>query len=175
VNDPKPRRAYGVPVHSSARHRSRVATRFAPLDGIRAFAVAFVCAFHGGLSWAPGGLFGVDIFFVLSGYLITGLLLSEHSRTGGLKFARGAAPSPMLHMWSLVLVAESGPDVQLVSANSLLSPNGKYATNDPQGRQIRSTGGIHVVDQGGAEVGDLLPPQLLAWAKNGIVRTAPST
>ena len=41
------------------------------LDGIRALAVLAVMAFHGGLSWLPGGFLGVDAFFVLSGFLIT--------------------------------------------------------------------------------------------------------
>ncbi|QIK76116.1 acyltransferase family protein [Nocardioides piscis] len=53
------------------------------LDGIRGVAVAAVLAFHGGLSWATGGFLGVDAFFVLSGYLITALLLAEWSRSGG--------------------------------------------------------------------------------------------
>ena len=53
------------------------------LDGIRAVAVAAVLAFHGGLSWATGGFLGVDAFFVLSGYLITALLLAEWARRGG--------------------------------------------------------------------------------------------
>jgi peptidoglycan/LPS O-acetylase OafA/YrhL len=52
------------------------------LDGIRAFAVLAVVAYHLGFRSLPGGFLGVDLFFVLSGYLITGLLLSEHARTG---------------------------------------------------------------------------------------------
>lgn len=52
------------------------------LDGIRAFAVLAVVAFHAGLKPATGGWLGVDIFFVLSGYLITLILLREHARKG---------------------------------------------------------------------------------------------
>ncbi len=52
------------------------------LDGIRAFAVAAVIIYHLNNSWLPGGLLGVDVFFVLSGYLITSLLISELDRTG---------------------------------------------------------------------------------------------
>jgi peptidoglycan/LPS O-acetylase OafA/YrhL len=51
------------------------------LDGLRAFAVLAVIAYHFGFVWAPGGLLGVTVFFVLSGYLITSLLLAEWSRT----------------------------------------------------------------------------------------------
>jgi peptidoglycan/LPS O-acetylase OafA/YrhL len=59
-------------------------TRFAPLDGIRALAVTAVILFHASPSWATGGYFGVDLFFILSGYLITSLLLGEWQRTGGI-------------------------------------------------------------------------------------------
>jgi peptidoglycan/LPS O-acetylase OafA/YrhL len=52
------------------------------LDGVRALAVIAVLAFHGGMPWASGGFLGVDAFFVLSGYLITRLLLAEWARTG---------------------------------------------------------------------------------------------
>jgi peptidoglycan/LPS O-acetylase OafA/YrhL len=54
---------------------------------MRALAVAAVVAYHfggGDTSWLPGGFLGVDVFFVLSGYLITSLLLNEYSRRGGI-------------------------------------------------------------------------------------------
>ncbi|SNQ46271.1 conserved membrane hypothetical protein [Frankia canadensis] len=51
------------------------------LDGLRAFAVMAVIAYHAGVSWMPGGLLGVDTFFVLSGFLITGLLITEYRNT----------------------------------------------------------------------------------------------
>src|SRR6476661_2266178 len=50
------------------------------LDGLRGLAVAGVLLFHGG--HLVGGYLGVDLFFVLSGYLITSLLLAETGRTG---------------------------------------------------------------------------------------------
>jgi peptidoglycan/LPS O-acetylase OafA/YrhL len=49
----------------------------AGLDGVRAFAVAAVVVFHLGASWLDGGFLGVDVFFVLSGFLITSILLTE--------------------------------------------------------------------------------------------------
>ena len=62
--------------------------RYRPgLDGLRAFAVGAVILYHGQVSWAKGGFLGVDIFFVLSGFLITSLLLREHESTGGIALA----------------------------------------------------------------------------------------
>ncbi len=58
-------------------------TRVAPLDGMRAFAVTAVILYHANPSWAVGGYFGVDVFFVLSGFLITTLLLGEWRGSGG--------------------------------------------------------------------------------------------
>jgi peptidoglycan/LPS O-acetylase OafA/YrhL len=59
-------------------------SRVTALDGIRAFAVTAVILYHAEPSWAIGGYFGVDVFFVLSGYLITTLLLAEWRDTGGI-------------------------------------------------------------------------------------------
>ncbi|TDY42591.1 peptidoglycan-N-acetylmuramate O-acetyltransferase [Alicyclobacillus sacchari] len=57
--------------------------RYMPgLDGLRALAVLAVIAYHLNLSWAPGGLLGVQVFFVLSGYLITDLLIAQWKRNG---------------------------------------------------------------------------------------------
>src|SRR3954453_521906 len=52
------------------------------LDGVRALAVAAVLGFHGGVPGMSGGFLGVDVFFVLSGYLITSLLVREAQQTG---------------------------------------------------------------------------------------------
>jgi peptidoglycan/LPS O-acetylase OafA/YrhL len=60
--------------------------RYMPgLDGLRAIAVLAVIAFHLGFGWAPGGLLGVGIFFTLSGYLITDILLTQISARGRIK------------------------------------------------------------------------------------------
>ena len=62
--------------------------RYVPaLDGLRALAVLVVIAYHMHLGWAPGGLLGVTMFFVLSGYLITGLLLKEYDDSGTISLA----------------------------------------------------------------------------------------
>ena len=58
------------------------------LQGLRALAVALVLASHFGFSVLEGGFLGVDIFFVLSGYLITGLLVKEWEEFGSLNLSR---------------------------------------------------------------------------------------
>jgi peptidoglycan/LPS O-acetylase OafA/YrhL len=52
------------------------------LDGLRAFAVIAVLLYHADLAWIPGGFLGVEVFFVISGYLITALLLTEWRQRG---------------------------------------------------------------------------------------------
>jgi len=51
------------------------------LDGLRAIAVVAVMIYHANSDWLPGGYLGVEMFFVISGYLITLLLIAEHERT----------------------------------------------------------------------------------------------
>ena len=68
-----------VPIDQPARYAYRPA-----LDGVRAIAVVAVLLYHGRVGWAQGGYLGVDLFFVLSGYLITTLLVTEFSGTSGI-------------------------------------------------------------------------------------------
>ncbi len=64
------------------------ARRYLPgLDGLRALAVSAVVAYHLGFGWAAGGFLGVSVFFTLSGYLITDLILSEFAN-GSFRLAR---------------------------------------------------------------------------------------
>src|SRR5580692_3023412 len=58
------------------------------LDGIRALSVLAIIAFHTGLNSVPGGFYGVDAFFVLSGFLITSLLVKEWTGTGTVRLRR---------------------------------------------------------------------------------------
>ncbi len=57
------------------------------LDGMRAIAVAVVMVYHANNAWLPGGFLGVEVFFVISGYLITLLLIGEHERSGSVSLS----------------------------------------------------------------------------------------
>src|ERR1700704_2360645 len=83
------------------------------LDGLRAFAVLSVLAYHLDAGWARGGFLGVDTFFVLSGFLITSLLVGEWARHGTITFAgfwarRARRPPPALLLVLLALAAFPG-------------------------------------------------------------------
>jgi peptidoglycan/LPS O-acetylase OafA/YrhL len=74
------------------------------LDGLRAIAVLTVVMFHSRGGIFPGGYIGVDFFFVLSGYLITSLLVSEHRRAGGVSFRRFYARRALRLLPALLLM-----------------------------------------------------------------------
>jgi peptidoglycan/LPS O-acetylase OafA/YrhL len=74
---------HGDETASAPSRGERQHLTYAPgLDGVRAFAVIAVVIFHLGASWLPGGFLGVDVFFVLSGFLITSILLTEFQGRG---------------------------------------------------------------------------------------------
>jgi peptidoglycan/LPS O-acetylase OafA/YrhL len=80
------------------------------LDGLRAFAVVAVLLYHAGLTWIPGGFLGVEVFFVISGYLITALLLAEWRQRGrvdlkGFWLRRARRLLPALYLMLLVTLA----------------------------------------------------------------------
>ena len=95
--------------------------RYKPaLDGLRAIAVLSVLAYHFGADWAKGGFLGVDMFFVLSGYLITSLLLVEWGRNGRIQFAAFWARRArrLLPALFLVLIAALANPASAVSGHS---------------------------------------------------------
>lgn len=82
------------------------------LDGLRGVAVAMVLVYHHDAARLPGGFLGVDVFFVLSGFLITGLLLKDHASSGTVSFrrfwvgrARRLAPALLLTILMVVAYA----------------------------------------------------------------------
>src|SRR5215203_5866687 len=85
--------------------------RYMPgLDGLRAIAVIAVIAYHLDPGWAPGGLLGVGVFFTLSGYLITDLLLGQREATGRIQLGdfwlrRARRLLPALFLMLAVVVA----------------------------------------------------------------------
>jgi peptidoglycan/LPS O-acetylase OafA/YrhL len=85
------------------------------LDGVRALAVVAVLLFHLGLGWMPGGYLGVSVFFTLSGFLITRLLLGEHERSGNIDLfafyqrrARRLIPAGLLVLGLVCVAAITG-------------------------------------------------------------------
>jgi peptidoglycan/LPS O-acetylase OafA/YrhL len=85
--------------------------RYMPgLDGLRAVAVLAVIAFHLGFDWAPGGMLGVGVFFTLSGYLISDILLAQLNARGRIKLgafwlARARRLLPALFVMLAIVVA----------------------------------------------------------------------
>ena len=75
--DPPEARALSRPEPEPDAHIPLPITYRPEIDGLRAWAVGLVVAFHAGLASVPGGYFGVDVFFVISGYLITRLIAGE--------------------------------------------------------------------------------------------------
>src|ERR1700722_12475568 len=88
------------------------------LDGMRAFAVLAVIGFHSVVAWLQGGYYGVDAFFVLSGFLITSILVAEWTSSGTISLpgfwgrrARRLLPAPFLMLAVVGIVAAIRPTV----------------------------------------------------------------
>ena len=105
------RRARRAPEARVGRTNTGAWLPYSPgLDGLRAFAVVAVLLYHAGLSWLPGGFLGVEVFFVISGYLITALLLAEWHQRGrvdlkGFWLRRARRLLPALYLMLLVTLA----------------------------------------------------------------------
>ena len=106
------------------------------LDGIRAIAVLAVIAYHLNFGWASGGLLGVQVFFVLSGYLITDLLVAEYRRHQGiglrhfwLRRARRLLPALFVVLFVTVGWATLFDRVQLTALRSDLPSSIFYFSN----------------------------------------------
>jgi peptidoglycan/LPS O-acetylase OafA/YrhL len=116
-------------------------SRYMPgLDGLRAVAVGAVVAYHLGVGWAPGGLLGVGVFFTLSGYLITDILLAAwYKRSLGLgefwiRRARRLLPALYLMLtvvaiWVAIAHSSQISDVRGQTLSALLYVNNWWQIN----------------------------------------------
>ncbi len=79
----------GEPTHVTTAGKGAPRLPYMPgVDGLRALAVSAVLVYHLGAAWLPGGFLGVDVFFVISGFLITSLLLVEYRKRGRIDLVR---------------------------------------------------------------------------------------
>jgi len=78
----------GVDLQRDSTVGERGLPHLAGLDGIRGLAALAVVLFHAGVAWLPAGFLGVDVFFVVSGFLITALLIAERERHSDTDLAR---------------------------------------------------------------------------------------
>ncbi len=93
------------------------------LDGLRTVAVYLVLFFHAGMAWLDGGYVGVDLFFVLSGFLVTNVLVDDIRRTGRLHLGRFYARRVRrLLPAALVLVTTTSAFFLLVASEARRSP-----------------------------------------------------
>ncbi len=108
-----------MPTTRPTRDPAKPGRPFHPgLEGLRGLAVAVVLLFHDGIPWMQGGFLGVSTFFTLSGFLITGLLLTEYDRTEridlpafwGRRFRR-LMPAALLTLFGIALFGHFVADV----------------------------------------------------------------
>ena len=138
------------------------------IQGLRALAVGFVVAFHAGLP-VPGGFLGVDVFFVISGFVITAMLLREWTRTQSLRFAnfyarrfRRLTPALALLVGAVVVVsalvqspmgdqqiaAKTGIGALLLSANVVIAKTtGGYFDAPAASNPLLNTWSLSVEEQ----------------------------
>ena len=103
-----------MPAHARAAARPDRSARGAPgyrpdIEGLRAVAIGLVLVYHGAGDLLPGGFVGVDVFFVISGFLITGILVRELERDRRVSLVRFYArrAKRLLPATAVVLVATS--------------------------------------------------------------------
>ena len=124
------------PTPKASGPRLSPVVRWNALDGVRALAVAGVVLYHCGVKWVPGGLLGVDVFFVLSGFLITSLLLREVSGGGRVSLgafwarrARRLLPALLLVLLAVMLWAALDPALDIRSIRLDVASALGYAAN----------------------------------------------
>jgi peptidoglycan/LPS O-acetylase OafA/YrhL len=143
------------PINAASTHGER---SFRPdIEGLRAVAVLLVVLDHAGLAYLRGGYIGVDVFFVLSGFLITGLLIREIEQTGSISllhfYARRARR--LLPAGSLVLVST------VIASFTYLGPSRADRVAEDARWAALFASNIRFIQQGTDYLGAQLPPSPL--------------
>jgi peptidoglycan/LPS O-acetylase OafA/YrhL len=107
------------------------------VEGLRAVAVLLVVAFHAAMPWCSGGFIGVDVFFVISGYLITALLSDELRRTGtislpaffGRRIRRLIPAAAVVLVTTLLLSAVVMPPLEIARTAASVQAAAGYVSN----------------------------------------------
>ena len=132
--------------------------KFRPdVQGMRAIAILLAIVYHAGVPGFQGGYVGIEVFFVISGFVITGLLLREHERTGhtSLRSFYGRRVRRIMPAATLVLV------VTVIAAYVLLGPlSGNQTANDGRWASVFLIN-IHFESNGTNYLAALLPPSLI--------------
>ena len=173
---PRPRRAAGGRTGDDGRRvgppvAGGEKAGFRPdIEGLRAVAVVLVVLYHAGVPGFGGGYVGVDVFFVISGFLITGLLLRELDATGGISLARFYARRArrLLPAVALVIV------VTLVASVAAAAAAPRRATSRPtrRGRRLYVANfrfALQATDYFAADARALAAPALLVARRRGAV------
>ena len=124
---------------------------------MRAIAILLAIVYHAGVPGFQGGYVGIEVFFVISGFVITGLLLREHERTGhtSLRSFYGRRVRRIMPAATLVLV------VTVIAAYVLLGPlSGNQTANDGRWASVFLIN-IHFESNGTNYLAALLPPSLI--------------
>ncbi|WP_342777687.1 acyltransferase family protein [Pseudoluteimonas lycopersici] len=125
---------------SARRGHAQERLAFRPdVEGLRAVAIALVVAAHAGVPWLAGGFVGVDVFFVLSGYLISGLLYKEIQSSGRLGLATFYARRLQRLLPALLLTIAC----TIVAAIFLLAPFEQLAQTDAAAAAATWTSNIY--------------------------------
>jgi peptidoglycan/LPS O-acetylase OafA/YrhL len=131
------------------------------IDGLRALAVMLVVVNHAGATWLPGGFIGVDVFFVISGFLITGIIVAERERgdfrIGAFYLRRARRLLPALYVL-LITVTAAGYVVLIPSDYSLAAQGALSAVALVSNLFFARTSGGYFAPEAGAQ------PLLHIWS-----------
>jgi peptidoglycan/LPS O-acetylase OafA/YrhL len=184
MGDPAPSIAPSSARILADRTRSDAGSSFRPdLEGLRGLAILLVLMFHAGLPGTSGGFIGVDVFFVLSGFLITGLLIRERESTGRVDLrafyarrARRILPAALVVLagilaasWVMLPPLDLGRTAADVAAAALSLGNIRFATQatDYFASDVAPSPVLHYWSLGVEEQFYLVWPALLILATAG--------